>query len=195
MTLSMDDEQVQVLNFAAKLVTRNTDDLMRNFVVSFFLFEQTLQIYEPCIQNSGFRWGKFLQKTRVINPATRKFFASGDFYVGAKITVAGRVFELLAASELALSLMESNPDEFPESDLALVISKFRDVLHETGEDLKATLENAAKANNGTLPTSEAKEVIEKFVPKLTRNAAATLIRGFDRNGMYAYEDLLKYLKL
>jgi hypothetical protein len=183
----MDDEQVRVLNFRAKIVSRDRTDLLRKFVVSFYLFDQTLQIYEEYVPNSSFRWGKFLQKTRVINPATRQFFQSGDFFVGQKITVAGVVFELLDASQLALGLMEADPDEFPHSDLALVISKFRDVLRATGEDIKALFANAPKAEGGLLDTDDAQAIILKFVPKLTRNAAMTLVRGFDRDGWYAYE--------
>jgi hypothetical protein len=191
----MDDEQVLVLNFAAKLISRNRDDALRKFVISFYLYDQTLAIYEELVQNSGFRHGKYLQKTRIRNPDTKTFFAPSDFFVGAKITVAGRKFELLAASELALGLMEASPDDFPESDLSLVIAKFKAVIGERGENLRQTFEEAAKERNGRLLTEAAKSIINRFVPAITQNAAATLVRGFDRNDWYAYEDLLKLLRL
>lgn len=191
---SMDDEQVQVLNFSAKLVTKNKDDQIRKFVVSFYLFDQTIGIFEELVPNSGFRHGKFLQKTRVKNPATKQFFAPGDFYVGAKITVASRVFELTAAAELALALMESNPDDFPEADLTFVLPRLGEAVKTTGKDLRGMFE--AKAKDGKMTVADAMTVLEQFVPKMmTKHSAITITRGFDRDGFFAYEEVLKFLKL
>ena len=191
--IPMDDEQVQVLNFSAILISKNADDKRRKFVVSFYLFDQTMAIYEEQVPNSGFRAGKFLNKMRVKNPATKEFFAPQDFYIGARITVSGRVFELTGASELALGLMESSPDEFPESDITSVLAKFAQVVAASGKDLRGLLEGATK--NKRLLTDNAKPIIEQFVPKITKGAAVTIIRSFDRDGWFAYDDLLKYLRL
>ena len=190
---SMDDEQVQVLNFSAKMISKNKDDLRRKFVVSFYLFDQTIAIYEEPVPNSGFRSGKFLNKTRVKNPATNEFFQPGDFHIGAKITVSGRVFELTGAAELALGLMESNPDEFPEADVTVVLPKFKQAVAASGKDLRALFEGACK--NKRLLTDNARPIIEQFVPKISKHAAVTITRSFDRDGWFSYEDLLKYLKL
>ena len=191
--IPMDDEQVQVLNFSAVLISKNADDKRRKFVISFYLFDQTMAIYEEQVPNSGFRAGKFLNKMRVKNPATKEFFAPQDFYIGAKITVSGRVFELTGASELALGLMESNPDEFPQSDISSVLAQFGGVVAASGKDLRGLFEDASK--NKRLLTDKAKPIIDQFVPKITRGAALTILRSFDRDGWFAYEDLLKYLRL
>lgn len=189
----MDDEQVQVLNFSAKLFTKNADDLMRKFVVSFYLFDQTISIYEEQVANSGFRSGKFLQKTRVRNPATKEFFAPRDFMIGAKITVSGRIFELVGAADLALGLMESNPDDFPEADLTLVLPKLQEAVRASGKDIRGMFE--AASNHGRLTADAAVPIVNSFVPKITKHAAITICRAFERDGWYAYDDLLKYLKL
>jgi hypothetical protein len=192
----MNDEQVQVLNFAAKLSTRNLDDLLRKFVVSFFLFDQTLQIYEECVKNSGFRHGKYLQKTRIVNPVTRQFFAPGDFYVGAKINVGGKIFELLAASQLAYGIMEASPDDFPESDLGLQLGKLKTAIQTTGGDLRQLLEEAAnEVPEKKLSVKRAQEVLERFAPIVTRHAAATIARGYERRGTFAVDELLTILKV
>jgi len=44
----------------------NPDDHKRRFVISFFMGDGTLSLYEPPIQNSGFMGGKFLERQRVI---------------------------------------------------------------------------------------------------------------------------------
>jgi hypothetical protein len=192
----MNDEQVQVLNFAAKLHTRNPDDLRRKFVVSFFLFDQTLQIYEELVPNSGFRHGKFLQKTRVVNPATQRFFAPPDFHVGARINVGGRIFELTAASQLAYGIMESSPDDFPESDLALQLANLAAAARATGADLRRALAQAeGAAPERKLSVADAQAVITRCAPTISRHAAATIARGYERRGAFASEELLSVLKL
>jgi hypothetical protein len=191
----MDDEQVLVLSFAAKLISRNKDDLLRKFVISFYLYDHTVAIYEEKVQNSGFRHGQFLRKSRLRNPATNQFFVPGDFFVGAKITIANWKFDLLAASQLALGLMEASPDDFPESDLALIIGKLKELASSGGINLRQQFEDAARVKNGKLLSEAAIPIIEQFFPKLSKNAAATLLRGFDRNGWYDYSDLLRHLKL
>jgi hypothetical protein len=195
-SIAMNDEQVQVLNFAAKLVTRNLDDLRRKFVVSFYLFDQTLQIYEELVMNSGFRHGKYLQKTRIVNPATRKFFAPGDFHVGAKINVAGRVFELLAASQLAYGIMEASPDDFPEADLGLQLSRLKTAVQNRGADLGQLLDQAAnECPDKRLTINRAQQVLERFAPDVTKHAAATIARGYERRGAFAADEFLNVLKL
>jgi hypothetical protein len=44
----------------------NPDDHKRRFVVSFFMGDGSISIYEPPIQNSGFMGGKFLERQRII---------------------------------------------------------------------------------------------------------------------------------
>jgi hypothetical protein len=41
------------------------DDSKRRFVISFYMVDQTLGIYEPPVSNSGFLGGKFLERQRV----------------------------------------------------------------------------------------------------------------------------------
>jgi hypothetical protein len=192
----MNDEQVQVLNFRARLVTRNPDDARRKFVVSYYLYDRTMQIFEEQVQNSGFRHGKFLQKQRIINPSTHQFFAPSDFFVGAKIKAAGWTFELLAASQLATGLMEANPDEFPESDLGRVSAKLKQAAGTTGADLRKMLQDAAgQTEDGCLSAEEAQAIFEKFAPLITKQAALTISRGFERGGTFAVDELLTLLKL
>jgi hypothetical protein len=192
----MNDEQVQVLNFSAKLLTKNSDDLRRKFVVSFYLFDQTLQIYEELVPNSGFRHGKYLQKTRVINPTTRQFFAPSDFFVGGRINVGGRIFELTGASELAYGIMESNPDEFRESDLALQLSKLTTTTQVTGTNLRQAFTEAEKETpEKKLTVAAAQRILERCAPNLSRQGAATIARGYDRRETFATEEFLGILRL
>ena len=55
-----------LLSIQALLSAPNPDDHKRRFVISFFMGDGSVSIYEPPIQNSGFMGGKFLERQRVI---------------------------------------------------------------------------------------------------------------------------------
>jgi hypothetical protein len=48
------------------------DDSKRRFVISFFMVDQTVAIYEPPVSNSGFVGGKFLERQRCRKHGTSK---------------------------------------------------------------------------------------------------------------------------
>jgi hypothetical protein len=191
----VDDESTQVLNFSAKLISDYPEDRRRQFVVSYYLSDRTLSIFEVQVSNSGFRGGKFLQRTRVRDPTTKKFFEPHSFYVGAKIQVSARTFELLEAAPHTFGLMESRADDFPEADVTQVVKHLIDVLQGETSSLRSAFEKYDPRGTGFVSVEEAKEIYSKFIPKLTRHAVLTLTRAFDRNnGTYDYGLLLKYLR-
>ena len=57
------------------------DDAKRRFIVSFYLLDSTVAIYEPPVINSGFLGGKFLERQRLLRRGARK---TDSLYVGAE---------------------------------------------------------------------------------------------------------------
>lgn len=55
------DNQV-FLRFITKLNTDKPEDIDRHFIMTYFLSDDSLQVYEPNQRNSGIREGKFLEK-------------------------------------------------------------------------------------------------------------------------------------
>jgi hypothetical protein len=51
-----------ILRFLARLNTRVTEDLDRRFLISFFLSDDSIQVYEMNNRNSGIWEGKFLER-------------------------------------------------------------------------------------------------------------------------------------
>ena len=104
----------------------------RRFVVTYYLVDDSVAIFEPPVPNSGMGGGKFLDRTRgpVRKPGSRATYkcagwagfaaAAGgerragslaarprrarDFYVGATLEIASRVFELTEADERTAAL-------------------------------------------------------------------------------------------
>ncbi|RHY33036.1 hypothetical protein DYB32_001925 [Aphanomyces invadans] len=116
----------QCLRFRAKLATP-TDDIQakRRFILSFYLLNGTLSIFEPHVPNSGLPGGKFLdrQAYKLHHPLNR-FARASDFVVGGTVQLQltpSQPFELLEADDQTLTYCEDHPDEFPRSNIDLVL--------------------------------------------------------------------------
>lgn len=191
----MDDESTQVLNFSAKLISDYPEDRRRQFVVSYYLCDKTMAVFEIAVPNSGFRAGKFLQRTRVRDPTTKQFFEPCAFYVGAKIHVSAREFELLDAAPHTYNLMEAHSDDFPESDITVVVQKLAAACQQQGKDLRALFEEVDKRKSGKCDVEEAKQVFSQFIGPLTKHATITLVRAWEKDGTYEYGMLLTIMRL
>jgi hypothetical protein len=147
--MALDDESTQVLNFSSKLISDYPEDRRRQFVVSYYLCDKTMAIFETIVPNSGFRGGKFLQRTRVRDPTTKKFFEGDAFYIGARIFVSGRTFELLDAAPHTLCLMEAHSDDFPEANLPLVIRKLINLTSQSTQNIRERLDTTTRGGRGS----------------------------------------------
>jgi hypothetical protein len=63
-----------------EMVHAGPDDSKRRFIVSFYLFDSTIAVYEPPVINSGFLGGKFLERQRVLR---RGFQKTDSQYISA----------------------------------------------------------------------------------------------------------------
>lgn len=190
----MDDESTQVLNFAAKLISDYPEDRRRQFMVSYFLCDKTMAIYEKQVPNSGFRAGKFLQRTRVRNPETKAFFEPSAFYVGARIHVSGRIFELFDAAPHTFCLMEAHSEDFPDADLPKIVENLKQVCLNQTRDLRALFEAKDPRKDGYCSADEAKSVLEQFGSSISQHAIQTILRGFTTGSRFDYSTILKYIK-
>ena len=190
----MDDESTQILNFKAKLISDYPEDRRRQFMISYYLCDKTMAIFEAAVPNSGFRSGKFLQRTRVRNPETKQFFEPSAFYVGAKIQASGRVFELLDAAPHTFCLMEARSDEFPDADISNVVDRIKQICMSQTKNLRKLFEEKDVAAAGTISLEDAEAVLSQFVPKISKHAVKTVLRAFEENGRFNYNPLLNYIR-
>jgi hypothetical protein len=76
-----------VLRFRARIVTRNAFDAKRMLILMVYLSDDTVQIYEPPVRNSGIIGGKYLQRVRIKNPETGEHFKAADLEVVRIVTL------------------------------------------------------------------------------------------------------------
>lgn len=96
------------LRFMAKLINPTKVDKDRRFIITFYLNNDTLGVFEKFDRNSGFIGGKFLERGRVKNPSTNEYFKAIDFFVGAVLNVNHFVFELIECDEYTRKFMSNN---------------------------------------------------------------------------------------
>jgi hypothetical protein len=100
------------LRFAARFLNAQPEDRDRRFVITYFLNNDTISIFEKFDRNSGFVGGKFLERTRCKNQATGEYFRPVDLYAGASVAINSFVFQLVDADDSTIQFMERNPQVF-----------------------------------------------------------------------------------
>ncbi|XP_049622856.1 EF-hand domain-containing family member C2 [Suncus etruscus] len=121
-----------ILRFFAKMCSRKNTEVDRMFVISYFLCDDTLAVFEPIEKNSGYNGGLFLKRSRVKRPGQEifkselsEYIQPEELYVGAKVNVNGYIFLLLNADEYTLSYMEKHSEKFPLSNIELALEKLK----------------------------------------------------------------------
>ncbi|KAI9145221.1 hypothetical protein BKA69DRAFT_1108755 [Paraphysoderma sedebokerense] len=102
-----------VLRYAGILNTNNAADKDRKFVITYYLADDTIQIFEPHQKNSGILSGKFLERSKVKVPKGTDHYTTKDFYIGAQLMFSAHPFIIVGADEYAIKYMDSHPNEFP----------------------------------------------------------------------------------
>ncbi|KAI6647114.1 hypothetical protein LOD99_8851 [Oopsacas minuta] len=119
-----------VLRYMASLDTEKAIDADRRFIVSYYLSDNTLSVYEPLVRNSGIIGGKFIERGKILKDAgldvetqRRVYYEPQDLYIGAGVSLNRHNFILIDADEYAISYMENRPDEFPIANIEKIKSK------------------------------------------------------------------------
>ena len=165
-----------ILRFKCHMITRNAIDATRSFILVYYMADDTVQVYEPPQRNSGIIGGKWLQRTKLINPDTGRAFQASDFEVGKVVTINCSKFMLDQATEFAMSYMESDPDDFPQADLVSIIMPFQEAIKAKRLDPKTVFDNNSTRGRMNIP-----QLIAAFqsvgVP-LSQHQALTVMRRY-----------------
>lgn len=182
----------KVLRFSAHLDSVRSVDQDREFILSYFLADDTVSVHEKPLRNSGLVTGKFLERCYTINPATGEYFSESDFFVGAVIELNKHKFVLDNADIFVSNYSESVPDKFPQSNLAIIVDKLRhlcasldgDASGTTAEEVEELFRRIDADGNGYITVAEFRDAIQGFFGEdaITPQETLTLVRRFDMDG-------------
>ncbi|KAM6985038.1 EF-hand domain-containing family member C2 [Aplochiton taeniatus] len=147
-----------VLRFVGKMESSNPVNRERLFVISFYLSDDSITVYEPPQRNSGVLGGQFLERGRVKKPGQElfksemsKYFSAQDLFVGARLNINSRIFLLVDADEYAFNYMEQHAEEFPRANMGAIISKLRSIPEAKQREIKQFLSLSDPGNTGLIP--------------------------------------------
>ncbi|GLE00936.1 hypothetical protein PINS_up009733 [Pythium insidiosum] len=120
---------------------------VRKCEVFYYLEDDTIQITEPKVENSGILQGNFVKRHRIPKPESdaqgnMQFFSVRDLNVGAELTFYGRTFHLISADAFTREHLTQRcgvvvpPNEAPPRD-AYTELRFAHMSRETGMDPNA----------------------------------------------------------
>ncbi|KAK2840356.1 hypothetical protein Q5P01_014096 [Channa striata] len=174
-----------VLTFHAKMVTTDPVDKERVFIVSFYLSDDSISVFERPERNSGVISGKFLKRGRVKKPGQELFkaemseyFSAQDLYVGAVLCLNSKDFHLFEADEYTLNYMEQHAAEFPKSNVGVILSKLRSISGENLSEIKKFLTLSDPRNTGFVPYEAFRSLLTGLDCGLSEHEVLVLGRQF-----------------
>ncbi|OHS96723.1 EF-hand domain-containing family member C2 [Tritrichomonas foetus] len=185
------DNQGEILRFAAKFIKPTPQDVGREFVIAYYLADDCVAVFEKPRRNSGFREGKFIQKSKVKNPKTGTYFKPADFRVGEIVAINCYSFIITNADEFAFRTMEAHADDYPQSDLFDIVNNMKKQKQKFPQ-LKRMFERSDPDLHGYIPPQDAEEKLIS-VMGLQRHEAITVVRRWAEEKGFDYFSLLSCL--
>ena len=103
------DNDKKILRFTGRFNTRVPEDVDRRFIISFYLADDTISIYEPAQKNSGIIEGKFLQRNRYKNIDNgNAWITPSDMAIGGDVKINGHSFHLMSCDEYTTNYLKEH---------------------------------------------------------------------------------------
>lgn len=103
------DNDKLILRYSAKLNTTIPEDMERRFIISYFLADNTLSVYEPPVKNSGIEQGKFLERKKYKNvTGIRQLIEPSDFAIGGQVIINSYAFQILSVDKFTEEWIKEN---------------------------------------------------------------------------------------
>jgi hypothetical protein len=191
-----------ILRFTVRIVETDTHkhspiDMNRRFILSYFMMDDTMQLFEPPVRNSGIAGGKFLERERVYKPQSEEIYTYLDLYVGGTIQVHDRTFELAQADEYTYTYMENNKHLFIMADSEVLLKSLKAQIAGREDAVRTAFISLDKNGSGQLSGEELEGALCAAGLKFTRHQAMSLKRRLDKDktGTISISEFLQALGL
>lgn len=191
-----------ILRFSVRMVETETHkysaiDKKRIFTLSYFMMDDTIQIFEPPIRNSGIAGGKFLERAKVYKPQSEEIYTYLDLYVGGSVEVHRRTFEMVDADEYTFTYMENNKHVFIMADHEVLLKSLKAQIAGREEDIRTAFIAMDTDGSGLLSGSELEGALHSAGLKFTRHQCMSLKRKLDKDksGTISIDEFLVALGL
>jgi hypothetical protein len=186
--------QGRLMRCKAKLVNSNPIDASRVFFITLNMEDDSIEVMEETIRNSGIWSGTYLKKGRYTNQQCEppRLFVPQDIYLGNHISMNGCRFHIIEMDNMSMRFCETYPDEFPMSDLMRITTIVLDKCRTGSLDLRIIFRMADKTKSGLISQTSFITRLDSMglVDQLNDQELITLMRRFkDKEGKYIYDEL------
>ena len=106
------DNDKKILRYTARFNTRVPEDVDRKFIISFYLSNDTVSIFEPAQKNSGILEGPFLERKKYKNvDKNNEFISPTDLAVGGDIKINGYNFHIMGCDNYTTKYLATHTYE------------------------------------------------------------------------------------
>jgi len=177
----------KILRFTCKIIEDTKHvltmaDMDRKFIMSYFLSNDTISIFEPPARNSGIIGGKFLERGEFLKPNSAEAFSAADLFVGATLEINSRTFLLTEADGYSYSYMEEHVNLFPKSDFDQVIAAVKAAGIGKEDALRTSFIEMDIDGSGFLNEPELEGALNKAGINISKQEVITIVRKYDMNG-------------
>lgn len=167
-----------VLQFIATKSRCTREEMDREFIIAYYVEDRAFAISERTVPNSGYRGGKFMQKSVVINPKTGQPFQPSEIYIGAELEINSTWFILQEASEDALKVMEARSDVFSKCDLCALMEKLRTQMKGKCPNMLVEFQRLDSRKRGIVSLVQLQQIFSQFDISLEDQEFLTLFRRY-----------------
>uniref|UniRef100_A0A7S0XFR9 DM10 domain-containing protein n=1 Tax=Chromulina nebulosa TaxID=96789 RepID=A0A7S0XFR9_9STRA len=164
--------QGMFLRFQIKFVSCLPCDSNRRFILTYHLEDDTVDIKEITVRNSGHIGGTFLYRSHVQNPATNKYLQPKDLYISAIVYINSSEFVVFDADDSTLHYMEHNCNQFIYSNIELIKNKLIDQM----DLLKSILLTTKSLSTCIYTYDELEKLIQLVDSSINKQEVITLAR-------------------
>lgn len=179
----------------AQLITDSPIDSTREFMITYFLEDDTIQIYEDSKRNSGITGGNFLKRGKYTNTSpldgVPRPFVPTDIFLGNEISLIGVKMRIIEMDNMTLRFCENYPDEFPMMDTFKIVNGLVSKVLNQRINLCAYFASVDRARAGYVNQAQFVEGLDALglIEDLNDQEVLTILRRFKSQDKYDYEEL------
>jgi len=103
------DNDKKILRYTSRFNTKVPEDIDRRFIISFYLADDTISIFEPTQKNSGIIEGPFLERRKYKNvDKNLEFITPSELSVGGDIKINGYNFHVLGCDDYTINYLSNH---------------------------------------------------------------------------------------
>eukprot|EP01012_Entosiphon_sulcatum_P018877 TRINITY_DN23684_c0_g1_i1.p1 TRINITY_DN23684_c0_g1~~TRINITY_DN23684_c0_g1_i1.p1 ORF type:complete len:782 (-),score=214.29 TRINITY_DN23684_c0_g1_i1:84-2429(-) len=187
------------LKFILRMVrspTATIEEDGRHFLLTYHLEDDTLQIDEIGIKNSGIVGGRFLRRQKVkkqLPDGTYAFFKADDFQLGETVEILSRKFEIMHTDSRSEKILAGEEPTTSIDEIKQLIVQLREVIALRFPRTTEAFRRIAGESTGAIDLDGLCGFFRSMNILVRREDAMTILNKFDlnKNGMLEYNEFVQ----